>query len=108
MRRLLAVLLCVIGLLGGCAKEETPLPIEAVGKWTCAELSEYYFELDEDGSCIMFSKDGEWLSAGTYTVQTDQLAFDMDTGSFTWVRSEEDGVLLYEIGGKTYHYRLQK
>ncbi|MBR5134105.1 MAG: hypothetical protein IKV35_00735 [Clostridia bacterium] len=107
MKRLFAgVLLCWMLFAVGCASAaETAPPIDAVGRWQARETDSYYFELDADGSCIMFSSDDEWVSAGTYEAYADHIAFSMDTGSFTWVIGEEPDVLIYEAGGYRYHYQ---
>lgn len=98
---LLAVCLCV-----GCDTTQSEDAIEAVGRWVCDQSSAYYFELYEDGSCTMFDSGDEWVSAGTYQTDTEQISFEMDTGSFTWTKGENG--LEFRSAEKTYTFHLEK
>ncbi len=104
MRRIvvLALLLLVpLCCLCGCEAEEEQ-PIDAVGKWVCDTSGAFYFELYEDNTCIMFNRNDEWVSEGTYEVDTDQIEFSMDTGDFNWSRREEG--MVFESSGEVLVY----
>ncbi len=87
--------------LAGCTVDSEP--IDAVGCWVSDQSSSYYFELYDDGSCIMFDDDDNWVSAGTYRADTDQILFDMDTGSFYWSKNKNGMVFETTNGTITYH-----
>lgn len=102
MRRVLCVLLCALFcLLCTACEDET-----VAGIWTALEPSNYYFELFEDGTCMMFDENDEWVSSGTYTDYETYIAFETDTGKFTWVWDEESESMLFEAGGGVFHYRM--
>lgn len=96
--------LLAVGLFAGCGTTQNEEVIEAVGRWVSDQSPSYYFELYEDGSCTMFNSDDEWVSAGSYQTDESRISFDMDTGSFTWSKTE-DGMRFDSADG-TYTYRL--
>ena len=101
MRRMLCVLITV--LLCACAtacKDET-----VAGVWSALEPLDYYFELSEDGTCVMFDENDEWLSSGTYTASEEHIEFRTDTGNFVWVWDEDSESMLFEAGEDTFHFR---
>jgi len=88
--------------LAGCSVDEGE-PIAAVGRWVSDQSSFYYFELYDDGNCIMFDCNDNWVSEGTYRADASHIEFDMDTGSFTWSK-EEDGMVFETADGKVTYY----
>ncbi len=93
--------LLALFVLTGCTVNSEP--IDAVGCWVSDRSSSYYFELYDDGSCIMFDDDDNWVSEGTYRTDTDQIMFDMDTGSFTWSKGK-DGMVFETTNGEVTYY----
>ncbi|MBE6764150.1 MAG: hypothetical protein E7553_07390 [Ruminococcaceae bacterium] len=101
MRRLLCALICVlICVLCTACDNDT-----AVGVWTALEPSDFYFELMEDGSCMMFDQNDEWVSSGSYIAFENRIEFDTDTGNFVWVWDEETESMMFEAGNGTFHFR---
>lgn len=87
-------------LCGGCARETS-----VVGCWVNDDPSTYYFQLYDDGTCLMFDSNDQWVASGTYTADDDGIYFETDTGSFDW--SKRDEGMVFEAGGHTIVYHLQ-
>lgn len=105
MRRILWLVAALVVLVG-CARQEEPA---VVGCWVTQAAEDYYFQLYDDGTCMMFNAADEWVSSGTYTVSDKVITFETDTGSFVWVEDpDEEGTMLFEAGDTVFRYRLQK
>ncbi len=105
MKRGWCAVVAALLLFVGCGKEENT----AVGCWATSAEDDYYFQLYEDGTCVMFDADDEWVSEGTYKQVGTTLCFETDTGSFVWSEDpEEKGTMLFEAGDKIFRYRLQE
>ena len=102
MRRLLCILLVAAACL--CVTACTDNSV--VGVWATNSSLGYYFELYDDGTCIMFDENDEWVSSGTYTAFDDHVEFCTDTGDFTWVWDKENHWMVFEAGDTTYYFRL--
>ena len=101
MRRLLSLLTIVV--LCVCATSCRNQTI--AGVWGTNSSLGYYFELYEDGTCVMFDEHDEWVSAGNYTAFEDHVEFRTDTGDFTWVWDEEFEAMVFEAGNTTYYFQ---
>lgn len=105
MRRRCGVCVLVVLMLLVCAACRSST---VVGVWVSDEPVGYYFELYEDGSCMMFDANDEWVSSGTYTEHEEYMSFDTDTGKFTWVWDEESESMVFEAGKDTIRFRKQE
>lgn len=104
MRRVSVLLLSLLVLFCACGEEET-----VVGCWVTESETDYYFQLYDDGTCMMFDAADEWVSSGTYTTVGKAITFETDTGSFVWAPDpEEDGVMLFEAGETVFRYKRQE
>lgn len=105
MRRVVLLLAVLLVLCCGCGTEEESV----VGCWVTESETDYYFQLYEDGTCMMFDANDEWVSSGTYTKHANAIVFETDTGTFTWATDpEEEGTMLFEAGETVFRYRLQE
>ncbi len=104
MRRLL----CVLIMAAMCVCTTACTEETVAGVWSALEPLDYYFELSEDGSCMMFDENDEWVSSGTYTGSEDHIAFHTDTGDFVWVWDEDSESMVFEAGEGTFHFRRQE
>ena len=100
MKRTGGILVCVLAFVmcAGCRA------VTVDGVWTCADPSAYYFELHQDGTCVMFDSEHEWVSSGTFTEHKNGIAFETDTGSFTWVWDEEHEAMRFDSGNEQMYY----
>ncbi len=103
MRRLLCIWLVVAVCVCATACADNTV----AGVWSPLEPLGYYFELHEDGSCVMFNENDEWVSSGTYTAFEDHLTFTTDTGDFTWVWDDNSESMVFEAGEDTFHFRIE-
>ncbi len=99
MKRAAAIILLLAVLFCGCSQDTA-----VVGQWVSDDNPAYYFELYEDQTCVMFDAEDEWVSSGTYRVDDQQVYFQMDTGSFTWVRV--GAAMKFEAGQSVTEYHL--
>ncbi len=105
MKRVWMMATVLLLLFVGCGKEENT----AVGCWVTPGEEDYYFQLYDDNTCMMFDQNDEWVSSGTYKQVGNTLVFETDTGDFVWVGDpEEEGTMLFEAGDKVFRYRLQE
>ncbi|MBQ3094151.1 MAG: hypothetical protein IJC52_03170 [Clostridia bacterium] len=93
----------LLSLLLLCACTDTSW---AVGCWKTDDPSGYYFELYDDGRCVMFDAADAWVSEGTYTVRGRRLHFKTDTGRFTWQKTEHG--MAFDNGSTTLQYYLSE
>ncbi len=104
MRQWICAFACVLLSLCLAACDDNTV----VGVWMPIEPSEYYFELYDDGACVMFDGNDEWISSGTYTAYETYIDFKTDTGRFTWVWDDESESMLFEAGNGAFHYRIKE
>lgn len=99
---LLSVML-FLTMLVGCSK--TP---DVVGCWVTDDPDDYYFQLYDDNTCMMFNAAHEWVSSGTYEAYEDRISFETDTGDFVWARNDKTDTMRFEANGTRFEYYLRE
>ncbi len=98
-----ALVLLLVTILVGCSR--TP---DVVGCWVTDDPNDYYFQLYDDNTCVMFNADDEWVSSGTYEAYEDRICFETDTGDFVWARNDKTETMHFEANGTQFEYYLQE
>lgn len=105
MKKTLALMMAAVlllSLLCACGGEDKAKGSE--GEWKDPALPDYVMIVG-DGQARVEDAEGNQVSAGTYTVQEDQITFVMDNGTFTGtLRGDE---MVFEKDGVTTVYERQ-